>query len=442
MVFEYNFLSCRQCLSIGIETRVERYFKEEYCVRKKGFLRWIFLFAVLTILGIGYALQRKTEPIVVSTAVVTEGNLQSFLSTTAMVQSQRSENYYGVQARVKEVYVKEGQLVSKGDKLVEFDEQELENKKIQAEMQYKQTVLELQGLSQQNNTLQKKKQDKQLEVDDLTYQIQYLEQRLKQLQQKEKNTSLRTSSEALSSQKAALIQQKELLEQQKESIVLISPEKIQQAENAVQLALYTYESIKQIQQENKSMLTAGFDGMITKVNVEKGSIYNTVQPVIVMQDIENLKVDLSVGKYEAKDIHLGKSAWIYNGSRKYQGTISYIAPSAEKSIDFQSSDTSLKVSIDIDEPYPQLTIGFDVDVDILLGQAKHTIKVPGEAVRTDKKGKSYVYVLQKNKIKQREIIMGLQSETEVEVLEGISKDDKVVLNPSEELQDGLQVVVK
>lgn len=410
-------------------------------MRKKESRRLIFLFIVFTVVGIGYAFQRKTVPVAVKTAAVSEGSLQSFLSTTGIVQSQRSKNYYGTQARVKAVFVKEGQIVEKGDKLVQFDEQEIENKEIQAYIQYQNAVLELQALTEQNNTLQNKKQNKQLEVDELTYQIQYLEKQLNLLQKK-KDATLRNSIEALSSQKEAMLQQKEILEQQKEAVMFISNEKIQQAENAVRLARYSYESIKQIQQENKSILTADFDGIITKVNIEEGSISNAVQPIIVIKDIENLKIDLSVGKYEAQDIHIGNPAWIRNGSRKYRGTISYIAPSAEKSMDFQASDTSLKVFISIDEPHPQLTIGFDVDVDILLGQVQSTIKVPVEAVRTNKSGKSYIYTLQGNKIKEKEIIMGLQSETEVEVLKGILKGDKVVLNPTEDLHDGLQVVVK
>ena len=95
--------------------------------------------------------------------------------------------------------------------------------------------------------------------------------------------------------------------------------------------------------------------------------------------------------------------------------------------------------MDILDKADNLKIDFDADIDILLNDVKSVLKVPAESVKTDKTGKNYVYVVDGEKARERVVKLGVQSETEVEILEGIKAGEKVVLNPVATIKDGVLI---
>jgi HlyD family secretion protein len=102
-------------------------------------------------------------------------------------------------------------------------------------------------------------------------------------------------------------------------------------------------------------------------------------------------------------------------------------------------ETTLGIKIDILDKAPDLRIGFDVDVDILLGQAANALKVPAEAVRPEKGNKNYLYVVSNGLVQEREVGIGLQSDTEAEIKSGVKAGEKVILNPGAAIRDGIKV---
>ena len=54
----------------------------------------------------------------------------------------------------------------------------------------------------------------------------------------------------------------------------------------------------------------------------------------------------------------------------------------------------------------------------------------------------YVYKLENGKAKKQEVKTGITSGTKIEILEGISKEDKIIINPPESIKDGMEVSIK
>lgn len=81
----------------------------------------------------------------------------------------------------------------------------------------------------------------------------------------------------------------------------------------------------------------------------------------------------------------------------------------------------------------------NVDVKILVREAKNALVVPRAAVRDDN-GQRYVFVFNGDEVKRRDVTLGVSSASDYEVLSGLSEDDKVALPPPDRvLHDGMNV---
>ena len=161
-----------------------------------------------------------------------------------------------------------------------------------------------------------------------------------------------------------------------------------------------------------------------------------MEALVVVQDIENLKATASLGKYDASKVKIGQEVIVKNGDKTYKGSISFIDPAANKSVGVTGSETTLAVEISILDKAPDLKIDFDVDVDILVDKVASAVKIPSEALKVEKGNKNSVYVVEENVVSERQVTIGAQSDTEVQITKEIKKDEKVILNPSTSIKDG------
>lgn len=364
----------------------------------------IIAIVILVLAGGAYRRINNRRPSLASVklgeAVV--GDISSYLSTTATVKSKDSKEYYGLQAKIKKVHVSVGSQVKKGDTLISYEGQDLTTSIKQAEIQYDNAVLQRDELVNQNRDIQQR-------IDELDRQIKIL-----------KDSGADVTS----------------LNQQRNTLSPISAERLKQAENSISLAKLSLDSARQKQAETKDVIVAENDGVVTALNAVEGSVGSSMQPAVIIQNIEALKAVASVGKYDAGKITLGQRVTIRGDKGSYEGKISFIDPVAKKAPSATGAETILGIEIDILESAAELKIDFDVDIDILLGEAKGTIKIPAESLRADKTGNYYVFVVNENRAEERQVTVGLQSDTEVQVLEGIKAGEVVILNPGSAIKEG------
>lgn len=372
-----------------------------------------YLLIIIVIFGgiFFYAHNRREKPIIVKTAVAVKGDVKAYLSTTGTIASKNVNNYYGIQAKAIKVNVKVGDKVKSGEALVVYDTSDLSNALKQAQLQYSNAVLQRDDLKNQNTAINSK-------INDLNRQINELE----------RSTNLGDKTQA------------EALKQQKNSLAPVSKEKMELADNSVSMAKLALDSAKQKLSNNKGIIYANTSGVVTAVNVTEGtmSMGNGLQPAVEVQDLDNLKASISLGKYDANKIALGEPVLIYNGDKTYNGRISKIDPIATKAIPQGGGDATLNVEADILEKAPNLKIDFDADIDILTGEVHNVVKVPAECLKVVKDDVNYVYVLDGNTVHERLVKVGLRSDTEVEIQDGIKTGETVILNPSASMAEGVR----
>lgn len=354
--------------------------------------------------------RKNKEIITVKTAAAEVGEIKSYLSTSGIVKSKNYKEYYGTQGKIKALNVKVGDKVNKGDTLLTYETQDLSLTVKQAEIQYENAVLQRNDLYNQNKTIK----DKIAELD-------------KEIAQLEKSTNQLDKTKL------------EALKQQRNALSPISQEKLKQTDNAVNLAKISLDTARKNLQENKATIVAENAGIVTAVNGVVGAATNGMQPVIVVQDTENLKVQVSLGKYDAKKVKLGQEVNIIDADNPYKGKVSFIDPAATKTQSMSGNETTLGAEMDVLDKAQGLKIDFDVDVEILTGQVANVLKVPIESIKSEKGNKNLIYVLEGDIAKEKQVKTGIQSDTEIEIKEGINKGDKVILNPSASITDGIVV---
>ncbi len=369
----------------------------------------IYSLILLTIIaGIFFIRSRRSErTLTVRTAEAIQGELQSFLSTTGIIQSRYSKEYYGVQGKVLEIKVRIGDAVKTGDVLVTYETQDLDTAVRQAEIQYENAVL-------QRDDLYSQKEDMDEKIAELDEQIEALE--------------------AENIDKSVI----DPLEKQRDALMPISEERIRQAENAVVSAKLSVDTARENLRKNESSIVAEGDGVVTAVNVVEGAMDAGAQPALVVQDIEKLKAVVSLGKYDAEKVQLGQEVVIKGGGQTYEGKVSFIDPVAKKSMGANGGETSLEVQIDILEEAPELKIEFEADVDILVGEIDNGVIIPLESIKVEKGNKNLVYVLEGNVVRERSVETGLQSAVAVEIITGVKSGERVILNPSTQIVEGIR----
>ncbi|MCT8975226.1 efflux RND transporter periplasmic adaptor subunit [Clostridium sp. CX1] len=379
-------------------------------MKKKVITTAAVLLVIAAVLSLGIYSKRKNQVKPVKTAVVKKGDIKAYLSTTAVIKSKNAKDYFGTQLKIRNVRVKVGDAVAKGQNLINYDLSELSSQVNQAQLQYDNALLQKRELVSQR--------------DSINSRINELDKKIKEL---EKSSDL--------SSKAALSG----LQQQRSALQPIPESKLQQADNSVALAKSALDAANSKLSAVSSGIVSQLDGVVTSLTAVEGAVPNPSQPLVTVQDLNNLKAVVSLGKYDAEKVTLGQEASIKSGGSVFKGRLSFLSPAASKPSSPAGGETTLEGDIDILDKDTNLKVDFDVDVDILLDSKSNILKVPVEAIKSDKYGNSYVFVNSSGIATQRNIKTGIKSDTEAEVLQGLSGGEKLILNPGSVISNGTKV---
>ncbi|GKU25718.1 efflux RND transporter periplasmic adaptor subunit [Clostridium folliculivorans] len=444
----------------------------------------ITLIGVITLICTAFGFlqfrKNKSNNISVKTILVTKENIKSYLNTTGVVKAKNVKDYYGSQLKVTNINFKIGDKVKKGDILMSFDISDMQNAAKQAKIQYDSAILQRQDLLNQNVKINSKITDLDREIADVKIKIEQfkldrntvtnnygfinsvsaLKDKITNKERKyskeaantlDNNEQDATIAQADSSASIGVLQQlsKTLttLETQKNNIQPISEEKLKQMDNTVSLAKIAFESANSRLRYMPESLTADFGGTVTSLNAAIGSIASPTLVAVTIEDLENLKVIVSLGKSDIDKVKVNQNATIKSNGKEYNGKISFISPSGKKGVSgigmiatTASNDVTMDAEIELSKSDENLKTEFDVDVDILLAERNSVVTVPMEAIKAVKGGRYVVYVVDANRrVSEREVQVGIKSEINAEIVKGINIGERIILNPSTMIRDGITV---
>ncbi|UCC40956.1 MAG: efflux RND transporter periplasmic adaptor subunit [Candidatus Aminicenantes bacterium] len=198
------------------------------------------------------------------------------------------------------------------------------------------------------------------------------------------------------------------------------------------------ESFKNLQlQLNWTKIRALSEGYITERLIEMGDRVNSNQQVYTIEDFKPLLLRVSVPTSDAIKLKIGMSAEVMTEILKgnvFKGDVKLINPR----IDVQTG--TVKVTVEVFDETLSLKPGMFVEVRIAIGQKENVLVIPRKAILY-KQNKTFVFVLNRNQVSQREVLLGLLEEDYVEVTSGLEEGDVIVSVGVEGLKDGQRVDV-
>lgn len=179
-------------------------------------------------------------------------------------------------------------------------------------------------------------------------------------------------------------------------------------------------------------ITAPFAGTITEVKCQPGDPVSPGTQAYRIDDLSRLLVDVAVTEVDINRIKPGQEATLTFDAiqnTEYRAKVVEVAQVGSN----VSGVVNFNVILELLEADDQVRPGMTAAVTVNTEQAKAILLVPNRAIRLNQ-GQYYVYILKNGLPVRTNITLGLTSESDAQVLSGVSEGDLIVLNPPTQLQ--------
>src|SRR6184192_2115098 len=223
---------------------------------------------------------------------------------------------------------------------------------------------------------------------------------------------------------------------------VVSKQEYDQNEKAYEGARANLQQLEKIQ--GFQQILAPFAGKIAARNIDVGTLVtagtgNSGTPLFSIVQSDVLRVYVFAPQENAPSIHEGLAAKIilqeYPG-QEFDGKVTRTAGA----LDPQSRTMQVEVQVPNNEG--KLFAGMYGQVKFLLVNENAPIVVPANTFLFRTEGPQVAILVNENRIHWQNIQVGRDFGTNLEVLDGLTENTKVVINPTDDLVEGIQVQVK
>ncbi|NYE62885.1 HlyD family secretion protein [Duganella sp. 1224] len=320
--------------------------------------------------------------------------------------------------RVEEVFAADGALVKKGQLLFRISNPQRNLELLARQYEHSVSVFNLSNL---RVAQQASASDHQRRLDDLQFALDQARK------QHARNVRLAAqgfiSSVALEESEDKLAQQERALRQEQQSNVAESRVR-QGAEQQLESSIQGLNSGLKLVSATVDALAvrAPVEGRLTNFRLQVGESIATGKNIGRIDDPARFKLTANVDEYYLNRMAVGRHGNVQQDGRSYAADISTIYP--------QIKDGRFTVEMVFTKGQPPvLNPGQSLDARITLGEPASALLLPNGAFINDSGG-AWVYVLDASghSAQRRAVRTGRRNNSQIEVLEGLSAGDKVILS--------------
>ncbi|MBP7706708.1 MAG: efflux RND transporter periplasmic adaptor subunit [Candidatus Aminicenantes bacterium] len=234
-----------------------------------------------------------------------------------------------------------------------------------------------------------------------------------------------------------LIKESAVSEQQREKVQLAfdaAAAQLEQARAALNLGRHALD---------QSLMKAPFAGVIASKNAEVGDVINPMMGggygggasgVLTLVDFATIKLAVAVSSEDIGRVRKGQEAVLRVGSlpgREFRGAV--------RVVNLTADPQSKKFGVEVHVPNPDGTLRPGTFGDLVFEVQSHenALVVPQTAVLEN----SYVFVVEAGKAVRKDVALGIQNTTMVEILSGLADGDPVVVEGNYGLEKGAPVQI-
>ncbi len=194
-----------------------------------------------------------------------------------------------------------------------------------------------------------------------------------------------------------------------------------------------------------SRIVAPFSGVITARYADTGALIaagtsgsSQSVPVVRLAEISKLRLVLPIPESVAAQIHLGDpvKAHVQALNQHFVGKVSRFADSLDR------QTRTMETEIDFDNRDGHLIPGMYAETQLSLREKKDALTIPLEAVTRNGDDAMVLAVNRENIIEERHVKLGLEDSVRVEVLSGLTDNDRVVIGNRSQLRGGQKIQPK
>jgi RND family efflux transporter MFP subunit len=270
-------------------------------------------------------------------------------------------------------------------------------------------------------------------------------QLLAEIETPELDQELERARHQLAESEAALALAKTTAERYTELLKTASVSEQETAEKQADFALKTatvkaaQANVRRLEElKGFARITAPFAGVVTARNVDVGDLVTASggKELFRLAQTDKLRVYVRVHQAEALKIAPGQSAELVipeKPNRVFTGTVARTAGA------ISADSRTLLTELEVDNSRGEILAGCFGEVKFVGAKGAPPLTLPGNALLFRAEGPQVGVVLPDGKVELHSVKLGRDFGATVEVIGGVSTNDRVILNPPDSLADGATV---
>ena len=166
-------------------------------------------------------------------------------------------------------------------------------------------------------------------------------------------------------------------------------------------------------------------GVIIRHNIHKHMYIPPSFPMFAIADLSTVWVEADVYEHEMDWVELGLATEIEVKAlpgKRFEGQLTYIYP------ELNPRTRTLKVRLLVPNPEGLLKPNMFAEVRLYGGPKENVLKIPGEALIITGERESVVVAHGDGKFQPVDVVAGMRSKGEVEIISGLKQDDEIVVS--------------
>ncbi len=397
---------------------------------------WVTALAIVAaVIVLAAFVTRGDSAVPVRTAEVEQGKIRSVISTNGKIEPVNNfEAHAPLPTSVREVLVKEGAAVKKGQLLVTLNDADARTQAARAQAQLKGALADLAAVEHGGNQEEVLSGQAQLvkaqtERDAAQRNLDALKRLVQQGAASEGEVQDAQNNLARAEAQLQFLQQKKTKRYSNAEVARVEAQRDE--------AKAAYDAAQDILA--KSNVRAPFDGIVYSLPVKQGAFVSTGDMLLQVADLRKVVVRAFVDEPDVARLSPGSSmeiTWDAIPGRVWNSTVSSIPAT----VHLRGSRNVGETTSVLDNSDYKLLPNVNVGVTIVAAEHENALVVPREAVRTDD-SKPYVLQVVDHELKRRNVTTALSNLTEVEIKSGLAAKDVVAIGSvnGKPLSDGTQV---
>ena len=222
-----------------------------------------------------------------------------------------------------------------------------------------------------------------------------------------------------------------------------SKDEVRNLEDSARITQLNIDEYVEVLSKTATEVRSPVDGVVSNLKAQENYLVDTDSSLLEIIDADDLRIIVEIPEYNTQTVKLGQNVKvrqdISDDDKVYDGEIIKISRLSTTSS--MTGENVLEAEVKTNETIPNLVPGFKIKAVLQLKSDVKNIIIPKIALQNEE-GKYFVYTLdEKNTIRKKIITIKNIVGDNIIVLSGLNPGEEIVLTPDNRLRDGLVLAV-